>query len=100
MLYDANGFAIVLQKIAICKVPIAVGRYKDFCLLAVFDVKIALFLGDGDGWTILCPHQSLAYYSYSDAIMQNGLVFATTAIGIVHVWDPQQSGNFPPYITY
>ena len=48
-----NGFSAVLQKIVICQVPTAAWGYKDFSLVTVFDLRIAVLRGDDDGWKVL-----------------------------------------------
>ena len=96
----ADGQHVHLLKIAICQVPTAAGGYKDFSLVAVFDIRVALLYGADSEWIVLTEPKSHIFYNYSDAILHNGLVFATTHTGTVHAWKPQQAGNFPPDVVY
>ena len=98
--YDERLNGIMFEKINICQVPTSAGGYKDFSLVAVFDLRIALLQGADTRWTLLTEHQSKTYFIYTDAILHNGFVFATTHIGIVHAWNTKNPGNFPPYIVY
>ena len=94
-----NGDSAVLKKIAICQVPTAAENYEDFCLVAVFDTRIAILHGHDSEWTVLLPHHSVRYWLYSDAIMHKGLVFATSLFGEVHAWDPlHHPGNYSFFI--
>jgi hypothetical protein len=99
-IYHHNLRAIIFHKIYICQVPTAAGGYKNFSLVAVFDIRVALLCGEDSGWTVLTEPKSHIFYNYSDAILHNGLVFATTHTGTVHAWKPQQAGNFPPDVVY
>ena len=93
-----NGDSAVLKKIAICQVPTAAEKYEDFCLVAVFDTRIAVLHGHDSEWTVLLPHHSVRYWLYSDAIMHKGLVFATSLFGEVHALDPLHPGNYSFFI--
>ena len=73
-------------------VPTSAGGYRDFSLLAVFVNAIASLHGTDDGWKVFWPDY-LRYCCYSDAIVHNGLVVASTDDGCVHVWDPRHSCN-------
>lgn len=99
-IYHHNLRAIIFHKIYICQVPTAAGGYKDFSLVAVFDIRVALLCGADSVWTVLTEPKSHIFYNYSDAILHNGLVFSTTHTGTVHAWKPQHAGNFPLDVVY
>jgi hypothetical protein len=58
------------MEIAICQVPTAARRYKDFSLLVVFNNRIVVLHGSDDRWTVL-SHEHNMYYMYKDAIIHN-----------------------------
>ena len=93
--YNDDGHAQMLQKIVICQFPTSTGGYGDFSVLAIFVNAIASLYDNDDGWKVFRPDY-FRYYWYSDAIVQNGLVVASTDDGCVHVCDPRHSGNHPP----
>jgi hypothetical protein len=105
LIFEYQGDAIQLQKIAICQVPTAARGYKDFSLVAIFDFAIAYLHGEYPRTWIFLENQFQYGAIYCDAIIHNGLVFAVTELGNVYAWDPNQFGNisslsFFIYVTY
>jgi hypothetical protein len=93
LIFEYQGAAIQLQKIAICQVPTAARGYKDFSLVAIFDFAIAYLHGEYPRTWIFLENQFQYGAIYCDAIIHNGLVFAVTELGNVYAWDPNQFGN-------
>ena len=93
--FKSDTHNVRLLKIAICQVTTAVGKYKNFSLLAVFDSAIAILEGAYGSWTVL--NNQFTMFSYQDAIIHKGRVFASTQSGVVYVWNYVKWGNFRPY---
>ena len=86
-------YRIELQKIVICQVPTAAGRYADFSLVAIFDFVIGVLPCNHDEWKILENHFQ-GHFRYNDVVIHEDRVFAVAENGSVYVWDPLTFGKF------
>ena len=94
--YLHSGRHVFLRKIAICKVPIVDAEYLDYRLIAIFDYAIAILgVGGTDyGWKLLQNYFE-RFFTYSDAIIHQGAVFAVNEYGTIYAWDNHQNpGKF------
>ena len=58
-----NGQPVRLLKIVICQVPTASGMYRDFSVIALFDMVVAVLEGAHSRWTVLDNQFSVFNYA-------------------------------------
>ena len=58
-----NGQPVRLLKIVICRVPTAFGMYRDFSVIALFDMVVAVLEGAHSRWTVLDNQFSVFNYA-------------------------------------
>ena len=78
-----------LKKIEIADPPTKRCGYKDYYLIAVFDIRIAINArgSNGRGWRMLAA-ADLYPYMFKDVMCHVGRIFMVTSQGICFIWMP------------
>jgi hypothetical protein len=94
LLFTYNSATAKLLKLAIAKPPSRMYNYRDYIIVAVFNIAIALTTGDNpasSSWELMSP-TTLAPDYYEDAISHADRRCAVTTGGTCFVWDPKTYG--------
>jgi hypothetical protein len=78
-----------LKKIAIAEPPTKYRSYDDYYLIAVFDIRIAIYKNghNGRGWHMLVE-ADLYPYKFEDAMRHVDQIFTVTNHGTCLIWVP------------